>query len=104
MLPLHRRRRRLLTASVSGSCGRAATTGIGEHGDLVACCFSVLLLPLSRCTVLCRAVHYRVTYVLHCPEISSIAAASLDKTVSMTDLEKCITVRTLKGATSTSHL
>lgn len=56
-----------------------------------------------RFNVLCRAVHCRVTSVLHCPEISSIAAASLDKTVSMTDLEKCIAVRTLKGATNTAH-
>lgn len=40
----------------------------------------------------------RVVSVLHCPQISSVAAASLDKTVSLTDLERCIAVRVLTGA------
>lgn len=41
--------------------------------------------------------HCRVVSVLHCPQISSLIAASLDKTLSLTDLERCIAVRRLMG-------
>lgn len=80
------------------------------HALLVALCscsagvskLLELLKLISRSVVSCHAVPPcgRVVSVLHCPQISSVAAASLDKTVSLTDLERCIAVRVLTGGDS----